>query len=81
MPITSLEIEIYTADMPRGGTDDPVFCSVQLGSGAALVTEHRLDDPNRNDFEPGSRRRYSLPVRADVAQAANPDQIARITLR
>lgn len=81
MPIRSLEIEIYTADMPRAGTDDAVYCSVRLRSGVDLVTDERLDDPDKNDFEPGSKRKYALPLPADLASAASPDDIERITLR
>lgn len=81
MPISSLEIEIYTADMPRGGTDDPVYCSVRLRSGVDLVTGRRLDDPRKNDFEPGSRRKYTLPLPPELAPAVTPDDIERITLR
>ena len=81
MPINSLEIEIYTADMPRGGTDDPVYCSVRLSSGVELVADFRLDTPRHNDFEPGSRRKYALPVPSDLAPTVTPAEIERITVR
>ena len=81
MPITSLEVEIHTADMPRGGTDDPVYCSVRLRSGADLVADFRLDPEGRNGFKRGARRRYALPLPADLSSTVTPDEIERITIR
>jgi hypothetical protein len=81
MPITSLEVEIHTADMPRGDTDDPVYCSVRLRSGVDVVTDFRLDYEGENDFERGARRKYVLPLPADLSPTVTPEDIERITIR
>jgi hypothetical protein len=81
MPITSLEVEIHTADIQRGDTDDPVYCSVRLRSGVDVVADFRLDHEGENDFERGARRRYRLPLPADLSPTVTPDDIERITIR
>jgi hypothetical protein len=81
MPITSIEVEVHTADMPRGDTDDPVYCSVRLRSGVDVVTDFRLDHEGENDFERGARRKYTLPLPADLSPTVAPDDIERITIR
>jgi hypothetical protein len=79
--VLQLEVEIHTADMPRGGTDDPVYCSVRLRSGVEIVADLRLGREGDNGFAPGARRRYLLPLPAGLAATVTSDEIERITLR
>jgi hypothetical protein len=79
--LDGLEVEIHTADIPRGGTDDPVYCGVRLRSGVDIVTDLRLDYEDENDFERGARRRYMLPLSSDLAPTVTADEIERITIR
>jgi hypothetical protein len=79
--LDGLELEIETGDIPRGDTDDRVYCSVRLDSGVDIVTDLRLHYPRENDFERGARRKYMLPLPSDLSSSVTPDQIARITIR
>ncbi len=55
-PLTSLEVEVKTADVRYAGTDDNVYLRIND------TTRFLLDKRLYNDFERGDRDRYSLAL-------------------
>ncbi len=57
-PVSSMEVEVRTADVSRAGTDDDVY--LRIGPNLRFPLDKRLYD----DFERGDRDWYSVPIDA-----------------
>jgi hypothetical protein len=57
-PVSSMEVEVRTADVSRAGTDDDVY--LRVGPNLRFPLDKRLYD----DFERGDRDWYSVPIDA-----------------
>jgi hypothetical protein len=62
--MTTYQITVHTADTDGAGTDANVF--IRLFGTGGHTREHRLDDPNRNDFERGATDGFSVADATDI---------------
>ena len=65
-PVSSMEVEVRTADVSRAGTDDDVY--LRVGPNLRFPLDKRLYD----DFERGDRDWYSVPI--DAADRQRPSR-------